>query len=79
MMAGQPSWADELEALLRARHEAGEVFTSDDAYALIPELLHTRPDARNVEARVRDALQQLKHRGRVEFLSKKGTYRLRAR
>jgi hypothetical protein len=76
MMTREQGWAGDLESLLRLNHQAGDTFVLRDAYALIPELQRLRPEAKNVEARVRDALQQLKHKGRVVFLAKKGTYRL---
>jgi hypothetical protein len=75
-MARPAGWADDLDAALRTRLKAGERFTIEQAYECIPDLMKKRPDAKNVEARVRDALQQLKHKGKAEFLEK-GHYRLK--
>jgi len=78
MTRDERSWAEDLYALLQQRFRVGEMFTLDQAYELIPELVRLRPGAKNVEARIRDALQQLKHRRCLRFLSQKGTYRLTA-
>lgn len=75
-MAASQTWAKEVEALLRAAYSPGQVFSISDAYLLIPGLSDGRRDASNVNARIRDALQQLKHQGKLEFMSKRATYKL---
>lgn len=76
-MAGAHNWVDDVETLLRSRFAVGVTFTTMEAYSIVPDLLRTHPNARNPQARVRDALQGLRLRRSVEFLAKRGTYRLR--
>ena len=75
-MSREQSWVGDLDGLLRERFKPGDEFTLTDVYAFEPELLRTRPNAQNVRARIRDALQQLRHHRTLEFLEK-GRYRLR--
>lgn len=72
----QLSWQNDVEQLLRSRWARGEPFSLTAVYEFIPELQALHPSSQNVQARVRDALQGLRHRRVVEFLDK-GRYRLR--
>ncbi len=69
------TWVADLERLIRNQWVSGDQFTIAQVYELSPHLEKLHPAARNLEARVRDALQGLRERRIVEFVNK-GVYRL---
>lgn len=75
------SWMIDVGQLLRTRWQAGDQFTLAEVYEFIPKLQEMRPDSANihntdkVQTRVRDALQQLRHHRKIEFVGS-GSYRL---
>ncbi|MGQ0639197.1 MAG: hypothetical protein ACT4P6_00255 [Gemmatimonadaceae bacterium] len=70
------AWQDDVERLIRDRWKPGERFTLTEVYTFVPELEQLHPGNRFVHARVRDALQGLRQRRVVEFVTR-GRYRLR--
>ena len=65
--------------VLRCVRELGEgTFDLADVYAFQPELSMLHPENHNVQAKIRQQLQVLRDLGVLEFLPKRGTYRVRA-
>ena len=71
------TWTRDVEDALRAMGlEVGDEFELIDAYRCVPLLRHLPPNNSNVESKIRQQLQVLKHNGVLRFLDNNGNYQL---
>jgi 5-methylcytosine-specific restriction protein B len=72
------AWLDDLETRLRANWAPGQQFTLEAVYnSCEDDLQQLHPENSHVRDKIRELLQQLRDRGRLEFIDNAGTYRLR--
>lgn len=70
-------WTRDMEDALRAMGlELGDEFKLTDAYRCAPLLSKLHPNNSNVEAKIRQQLQVLKHNGVLKFIDNNGNYQL---
>lgn len=72
----QATWLNILRSLVTSSWKAGQVFTLDDAYEFESTLASQFPNNKNVQAKIRQTLQQLRDAGEIEFADGKGSYKL---
>jgi hypothetical protein len=71
------AWTRDVEDALQAMGlEVGDEFKLIDAYRCVPLLTKLHPNNSNVEAKIRQQLQVLKHNGVLRFLDNNGNYQL---
>ncbi|MBR5647896.1 restriction endonuclease [Candidatus Saccharibacteria bacterium] len=64
------NWKLEILSLIDSVPET--VFSASDLYEYIPALEEKHPDNHNIDAKIRETLQQLRDEGYVKFLDKEG-------
>ncbi len=69
------TWRKEVRVRIEGKWEVGELFTIGEVYDFETELQQVYPGNRNVRAKLRQILQELRDEGTLEFLQQNGTYR----
>jgi 5-methylcytosine-specific restriction protein B len=69
------AWLDELRSLISSKWPIGEKFTLREINQYEAQLAQRHPDNENVQAKIRQTLQELRSEGFLEFVDNNGTYR----
>lgn len=68
------TWTSEILAVIRSHWANDQIFALADVYALAEPLTRKHPENHNVEAKIRQVLQQLRDLGEITFIDNEGRY-----
>lgn len=72
--SGKSSWRSDVLRLIRRLWRPDQVFSLNDLYTHARALTSNHPDNQNVEAKIRQVLQQLRDQGEITFIDNAGHY-----
>ena len=72
--ATQTTWRNHVRSRIEGNWEIGDEFTIDEVYDFEGELRRLYPRNRNVRAKLRQVLQELREEGIIEFVNQNGLY-----